>query len=60
MSASGKTSKASTIVFLLILLGSLAYTGIGIYHDLQGVPSSLLFINSICMINSSIADCTGI
>jgi inorganic phosphate transporter, PiT family len=55
MSASGKTGKASKIVFLLILLGGLAYAGICIYHDLQGVPSSSLIVYALLTVALLIA-----
>ncbi|PIT54519.1 inorganic phosphate transporter [Snodgrassella alvi] len=55
MSASGKTGKVSKILFLLILLGGLAYAGVCIYHDLQGVPSSSLLVYALLTVALLIA-----
>ncbi|NUE67378.1 inorganic phosphate transporter [Snodgrassella sp. ESL0253] len=55
MSASGKTGKVSKILFLLILLGGLAYAGVCIYHDLQSVPSSSLLVYALLTVALLIA-----
>ncbi|WP_239373097.1 inorganic phosphate transporter [Snodgrassella gandavensis] len=55
MSASGKTGKVSKILFLLILLGGLAYAGVCICHDLQGVPSSSLLVYALLTVALLIA-----
>jgi inorganic phosphate transporter, PiT family len=55
MSASMKTGKVGKILFLLILLGGLAYAGVCICHDLHAIPSSSLLVYALLTVALLIA-----